>query len=127
LRKPYPLPFSGGGAELGFRVSTGSAAATDDEIIADRMLRELTQEYADLLREVSTRTHHVGGTAPDSHKTSSSPAHFGGTPSSTIPSEARTQQTHANTTLELLLEREPAAGIAAATAAVVDLLTFLNI
>lgn len=79
------------------------------EIIEEAMVRELTQEYADLLKEIAHRVIDLdasrkGSVAEGKEEASkkSSASHAGEGP----------------TLLQLLLEREPATGIAAAIAAV---------
>lgn len=93
-----------------------ASQVTDEEIIAERLVLELTQEYAELLKEVSTRTLEDPGppipAGPAAQGASAAPA------PSPAPKPGPKTAAGQGTLLELLLERQPAAGIAAAVAAV---------
>jgi exportin-5 len=139
------FPGSQGGATVG----DAQGGATNDEIINERMLRELTQEYSDLLREVAARVledpnhiaaagaagllnggdHHStaggggggqGGGSSGHVNTALTAANVSIGNSSTAAGMGKSSKanTSGTTFLQLLLEREPAAGIAAASAAV---------
>ena len=56
--------------------STEDSASANDEIIRDRLLRELTQEYASLLKEMATRT--LGGPGAGGGPGSGGPGSGGG-------------------------------------------------
>jgi exportin-5 len=86
---------------------TEDAAGAEEEIVREKMVRELTQEYAELLREVAVRPLEDPAAA----------AAAGAAPPTAAPARSA-PAARAPTLLQLLLEREPAAGIAAATAAV---------
>ncbi len=116
----------------GATVGDAQGGATNDEIINERMLRELTQEYSDLLREVAARVlddpNHLvavggsGATGADGTtvNTALTAANVSIGNSSTAAGMGKSSKanTTCSTFLQLLLEREPAAGIAAASAAV---------
>ena len=125
---PTPaIDAAGGGGNM--------SGATNDEIINERMVRELTQEYADLLRDVAgrmledqsiTTTTTTAATATTttldnasrSHSHSQSASQHHSTAIAAGLGKSTRPAAHGPTLLQLLLEREPAAGIAAAAAAV---------
>ncbi|EFN51722.1 hypothetical protein CHLNCDRAFT_139890 [Chlorella variabilis] len=89
--------------------STEDSASANDEIIRERLLRELTQEYALLLKELTTRT--VGGPGPGSGAPGAS-----GSPPGAAPGGGGTGGGKA--ALEWLLEADPGTGFGAVTTAV---------
>lgn len=112
------------GSVAGINTTGEDSNATDEEILRDRMVRELTQEYADLLKELAARQMDdvprlpsASQTIPGSQKAQqkggggglASQAGGGGSQSGGPPPKML---------FETLLELEGAAGIAAATAAV---------
>lgn len=126
-----PSSLSGGSHQTSATVvGEAQKGATNDEIINERMLRELTQEYSDLLREIAAKV------LEDPHRgaAGSGGADGGGSQISTALTSANVSSGNSSsaagmgkshkvnaagtTFLQLLLEREPAAGNAAASAAV---------
>ena len=110
-------------------VGEAQGGVTNDEIINERMLRELTQEYSDLLREIAARVledpHHIaagggadGGCSPISTALTAANVSSGNSSSAAGMCKSHKVNASGTTFLQLLLEREPAAGIAAAAAAV---------
>jgi exportin-5 len=122
-----------GGNQSSSSIAGGDAqgGAANDEIINERMVRELTQEYSDLLREIAARVledpNHIGasaggggvdGSAPVNTALTAANVSIGNSSSAAGMGKSSKANTTGTTFLELLLEREPAAGIAAASAAV---------
>ncbi|KAG7667885.1 hypothetical protein Ndes2526B_g01708 [Nannochloris sp. 'desiccata'] len=125
-----PSFLSGGSQTSTPVVGEAQGGATNDEIINERMLRELTQEYSDLLREIAARVleedPHVaaaggadGGNGSQlSNALTASNVSFGNSSTAAGMGKSHKANTTGTTFLQLLLERESAAGIAAAAAAV---------
>ncbi|KAL4423234.1 hypothetical protein ABPG77_000026 [Micractinium sp. CCAP 211/92] len=93
--------------------STEDSASANDEIIRERLLRELTQEYATLLKELATRTLEAPGGAA-----AAAAAAGGGGPSSVGGQPGSGATGGGKTVLEWLLETDPGTGFAAITTAV---------
>lgn len=90
--------------------STEDSASANDEIIRERLLRELTQEYATLLKELATRTLEAPGGA------AAAAAAAGGGPGGTGSGGGAAGG--GKSVLEWLLETDPGTGFAAITTAV---------
>ena len=89
--------------------STEDSASANDEIVRERLLRELTQEYASLLKELATRT--VGGGSPVA--AAAAPAAAAG-----AAAAAGGGTGGGKSVLEWLLETDPTTGFQAVTTAV---------
>ncbi|PRW59064.1 HASTY 1-like isoform X1 isoform B [Chlorella sorokiniana] len=88
--------------------STEDSASANDEIVRERLLRELTQEYALVLKELATRT--VGGGSPVAAAAAAAPAAAG--------AAAAGGSGGGKSVLEWLLETDPTTGFQAVTTAV---------
>jgi len=75
-------------------ISSSKSSLTEEEVVLDRMIRELTQEYADVLKEIASRT------------------------ADTKDSKLFQSETKSHCLLQMFLLHDPAGGLAAAVAAV---------
>lgn len=91
--------------------STEDSASANDEIIRERLLRELTQEYASLLKELATRT--VGGGNPVAAAAAGAAA-----AGAAAAAGGGGAGGGGKSVLEWLLETDPTTGFQAATTAV---------
>ena len=110
MNRPASAPFCITGPN-----STEDSASANDEILRERLLRELTQEYAQLLKELATRT--LGSPSPAA---AAAPA-AGGFPAAAGGSSGSPPGGGAGggkSVLEWLLETDPTTGFQAVTTAV---------
>ena len=103
--------------------STEDSASANDEIIRERMLRELTQEYATLLKELATRTvldPAAGGGSSSAAASAggAAVAAAAGGGGALAGGAAAAGGGGGKTLLEWLLENDPATGFGAVTTAV---------